>query len=83
MILVLTGPVGSGKTTFLKELLAKLQALGVPASGYLSPAVLVDGEPSGYDLLLVQSGQLMVLHEPAPGDHDVADIAWISRIQYV
>lgn len=57
MILVLTGPVGSGKTTFLKELLAKLQALGVPASGYLSPAVLVDGEPSGYDLLLVQSGR--------------------------
>lgn len=57
MILVLTGPVGSGKTTFLKELLPKLRARGVPVSGYLSPAVLVDGEPSGYDLLDVKSGR--------------------------
>lgn len=61
MILVLTGPVGSGKTTLLKELLSKLRALGVPVSGYLSPAVLAEGKVSGYDLLDVESGRSMPL----------------------
>jgi nucleoside-triphosphatase THEP1 len=50
MILILTGQVHAGKTTFLKNLLPVLKARGIPASGYLSLAVLEQGRTSGYDL---------------------------------
>ncbi len=57
MILVLTGPVHAGKTSFLKNLLPVLRAQGVPVSGYLSPAVLKRGQLSGYDLFDIKTGK--------------------------
>ena len=36
MITILTGPVGAGKTTFLKAVVDRLRALGRPPDGYLS-----------------------------------------------
>jgi nucleoside-triphosphatase THEP1 len=57
MILVLTGTVHSGKTTFLRELLPSLEALGLPVCGYLSPLVEVEGRTAGYDLLDIKKGQ--------------------------
>ncbi len=36
MITILTGPVGGGKTTFLKAVVGRLAALGRPPDGYLS-----------------------------------------------
>lgn len=57
MILVLTGPVHSGKTTLLRRLLPGLQVLGLPASGYLSLMVMEDGEILGYDLFDVKKGK--------------------------
>jgi molybdopterin synthase sulfur carrier subunit len=47
---VLTGPVDSGKTTFLRDTLAG-GVPGRPVRGYLSPRVLVEGRTDGYDLL--------------------------------
>ena len=57
MILVLTGPVHSGKTTFLKTLLNELRARRLPVSGYLSPSVVIGGEMNGYDLFDIRKGQ--------------------------
>jgi len=57
MILVLTGPVHSGKTTLLKRLLPGLEEIGFPASGYLSLTVMKDGEIVGYDLFDIKKGQ--------------------------
>jgi len=56
MILVLSGPVHSGKTTFLQNLLSRLKARDAPVCGYLSPAVVIEGEISGYDLFDIQKG---------------------------
>ena len=50
MIVVLTGPVHTGKTTFLRNLLPLLRAQNIPVSGYLSLSVLERGRLSGYDL---------------------------------
>jgi len=61
MILVLTGPVRSGKTTFLRALLPDLQALRVPIRGYVSPAVITDGKTTGYDLFDIRSGRSIPL----------------------
>ena len=57
MILVLTGPVHSGKTTFLKRLLPDLEALRLPVSGYLSLLVKDKGETAGYDLFDIKKGK--------------------------
>ncbi len=61
MILILTGPVQSGKTTALKDLLPLLSARKVPISGYLSLAVLHRGRICGYDLFDFDSGSLIPL----------------------
>jgi len=57
MILVLTGVVHSGKTTFLKNFLPSLEALQLPVCGYLSPLVMVEGRAAGYDLFDIRKGQ--------------------------
>jgi nucleoside-triphosphatase THEP1 len=57
MILVLAGPVHSGKTTFLRRLLPDLEALRLPVSGYLSLLVMNKGETAGYDLFDIKKGK--------------------------
>lgn len=57
MILVLTGTVHSGKTTFLKHLLPRLKALRLPVYGYLSPLVVTAGKRAGYDLFDIRKRQ--------------------------
>jgi len=57
MITILTGPVGGGKTTFLKAVVGRLTALGRPPDGYLSERA-GDGRPApGYDLLDLRTGR--------------------------
>ncbi|MDH7513377.1 MAG: nucleoside-triphosphatase [Clostridiales bacterium] len=50
MILVLTGPVHSGKTSLLKNLVKELKRRGVRADGFLSLVALKKGETARYDL---------------------------------
>jgi nucleoside-triphosphatase THEP1 len=57
MILVLTGPVHSGKTSLLRRLLPDFKALAIPLCGYLSPAIGGDWDVLGYDLLEVGTGR--------------------------
>jgi nucleoside-triphosphatase THEP1 len=50
VILILTGPVQSGKTRFLGGILAGLDKAKTGVSGFLSPAVYESGRLIGYDL---------------------------------
>jgi nucleoside-triphosphatase THEP1 len=54
MIWVLTGPVQSGKTRFLRGLAAKLKTKKVAVAGFLSTAVYENGRLAGYDLLALK-----------------------------
>jgi nucleoside-triphosphatase THEP1 len=56
MVLVLTGPVHAGKTTFLEEACARWAARGLPCTGFLSPVVTDAGGETGYDLLELPRG---------------------------
>jgi nucleoside-triphosphatase THEP1 len=56
MVLVLTGPVHGGKTTFLARSLRAWRARGLVCEGFLSPAAS-DGTGDGYDLLEIGSGR--------------------------
>ena len=51
MINILTGPVHSGKTTFLKNAIPVLKENNFAAAGYLSEAVWNGQEFTGYDLV--------------------------------
>src|SRR4030042_204170 len=58
MVLVLSGPVHGGKTTFLERSLPRWTARGVSCAGFLSPAVTAADGEKGYDLLELQGGGL-------------------------
>jgi len=51
MVLVLTGPVHGGKTTFLEQACRRWSAHGLSCSGFLSPVVTEGNGATGYDLL--------------------------------
>lgn len=55
-ILVLTGPVHSGKTTFLAGAAARWRARGLDVGGFLSPARRAGGRLDGYDLFDLRDG---------------------------
>jgi nucleoside-triphosphatase THEP1 len=55
MIVILTGPVNSGKTTFMKKLIPELSFRSVPVHGFLSERVKEKGTTTGYDLFSIQS----------------------------
>jgi nucleoside-triphosphatase THEP1 len=57
MILVLTGPVHGGKTTFLESSLARWAARGLAPGGFLSVAVTGADGTTGYDLLELETGR--------------------------
>ena len=51
MIFILTGPVNSGKTTFLKRAIEEFKRQRLSLDGFLSEAVMKNQEKIGYDLL--------------------------------
>jgi nucleoside-triphosphatase THEP1 len=57
MILVLTGPVHGGKTTFLERSLARWAARGLTPGGFLSVAVTGAGGATDYDLLELKTSR--------------------------
>jgi nucleoside-triphosphatase THEP1 len=56
VITILTGPIGGGKTTFLRSVVVRLGAGRIPFDGYLSERVLEGGELRGYDLTDLRTG---------------------------
>ncbi len=56
MLFVLTGPVHSGKTTFLAGAADRWKASGFRVGGFLSVARLRDGSDQGYDLVDLKNG---------------------------
>jgi len=55
MILILTGPIHSGKTSLLKRVARELEDRKIPVDGFLSESVNKGGEILGYDLYDIQN----------------------------
>lgn len=67
MISILTGGVGAGKTRSLGGILSALQSLGVPAAGFISERVFMDGALAGYDLIDAAGGRRLPFLRRAGG----------------
>ena len=52
--IVITGAIGSGKTTFLKELNAKIKLSNRSVSGFYSERIIKNEETIGYDVVAVE-----------------------------
>ena len=55
-IFIITGKVGSGKSTRLAELAEALRARGISVDGFLCRGELSSGERSGYNLVNLRNG---------------------------
>ncbi len=56
-VYLVTGPVGAGKTTFLKDLVSELKKKGIKTAGLLAEGVIEDGEKKGYRLVSVSDDE--------------------------
>jgi nucleoside-triphosphatase THEP1 len=57
MVLVLSGPVHGGKTTFLESSVPVWIGRGLACRGFLSPAVMDVNGAKGYDLVEIETGR--------------------------
>lgn len=64
---ILTGPVHSGKTSFLAAGIGEGLGKGARTLGYLSPAVWEAGSHAGYDLLPLAEGKATPFLRRGPG----------------
>ena len=66
--LLVSGPIGSGKTKAASALVEDLRRCGVSVGGILAPRVMEDSHTTGYDLLDVASGRrVRFLRSQPPG----------------
>lgn len=61
--ILLTGARGSGKTTLLESAAQRLQAEGLRVAGILSPGHFENGRRTRFDLLILDTGQRLLLAE--------------------
>jgi len=72
-VIVITGPVGSGKTTLIKGIVTSLKKTNVSMGGFYSNRILENGITTGYMLTDISSGSenlLLTIHDH-PGDEKI------------
>lgn len=58
---ILTGEPNQGKTTKLRQILTRLNALGVKTCGFLAPGYWENNQKTGFDLLNLDTGKRLAL----------------------
>jgi len=75
MNLVITGEVGSGKTTWCRKYTAKLTSSGFSVGGVLCPAAYDENGRTGYDILDLRTGMQVPL-----GTRDLTQVRLGERV---
>jgi len=65
-IFIITGQQGSGKTTFLSELISHLKAEGISVGGFIAHGFWKDNIRDGFELEDLQTGEKIVLSQSEP-----------------
>jgi nucleoside-triphosphatase THEP1 len=60
-VIIITGNVGQGKTTFTQSITEKLAQQGIRISGFFSVGIHEDGRRIGFDLIDIQTGQRLMI----------------------
>ncbi len=56
-VFIITGLVGQGKTTFLKNIITDLRTHNIKIGGFYSPRVMENVETIGYDIIDISTGE--------------------------
>lgn len=72
MITILTGPIGGGKTSYLKSAIIRIRDRGLPVEGYLSERIMEGTTVSGYDLVNLGTGKHHRLLRRSAGSRSAA-----------
>jgi nucleoside-triphosphatase THEP1 len=80
MVLVLSGPVHAGKTTFLERALPLWAGRGLELRGFLSPAVSDASGAQGYDLVEIGTGRRLpyLRREGEPDAERIGPYAFVA-----
>jgi nucleoside-triphosphatase len=80
MVIVLTGPVHAGKTTFLERACRRWAERGLACAGFLSPVVTDANGESGYDLLELPGGlrRPYLRRQGKPGAERIGPFAFVA-----
>jgi len=62
-VIIITGEIGSGKTTLISAISLRLKESGIKTGGILAPAIYEEGNKTGYNILGVSSGSIMLLSQ--------------------
>ncbi len=70
--LIISGPIGAGKTQASSALAARLAKEGLTVGGVVSPRMIRDGETVGYRVKDLRTGKELLLcaREPIPGERE-------------
>jgi nucleoside-triphosphatase len=78
-VVLLTGERGAGKTQLCQQVVARARQAGYSCAGVLSPAVILQGEKVGIDLIDVATGEERLLAE---ADRAGGEVRW-GRYRFV
>ncbi|MDO9255113.1 MAG: nucleoside-triphosphatase [Bacteroidales bacterium] len=62
-VIIITGEIGSGKTTLISAISLRLKESGIKTGGILAAAIYEQGNKTGYNILGVSSGSIMLLSQ--------------------
>ncbi|MEI8047919.1 MAG: nucleoside-triphosphatase [Bacteroidota bacterium] len=62
-VILITGEIGSGKTSLISEIAIRLKENGIKTGGIIAPAVYENGTKKGYDLLDLSTDRKMQLSQ--------------------
>jgi nucleoside-triphosphatase len=66
-LIIVTGEIGEGKTSYLKKIIADVKAEGIEIKGFLSPVVFDDKIKTGYNLLnITDNTEMNFIREKEP-----------------
>jgi nucleoside-triphosphatase THEP1 len=60
-VIIITGAVHEGKTTFLRNLIPELKSRGIRIAGIMAAAVFEDGKRKGYNLINIETSEITEL----------------------
>lgn len=75
-VIILTGDVGQGKTTFAMSLQSQLKAKGIKTAGFFSLGVHENNQRIGFDLVDLLTGQQLVI------SRNLYQEGWIKQSHY-
>jgi nucleoside-triphosphatase THEP1 len=62
-VIIITGEIGSGKTSLISEIAIRLKENGIKTGGIIAPAVYENGTKKGYNLLALSTDRKMPLSQ--------------------